>query len=657
MVKESIDTIISKIKEKNECQYENKYAYNLDTHSRIFSRIEESIPILLEIKAVLGGVNETYILLSTAIINKTLNDIQEYSKFLNLEFKSRSIGFHKDEDSLIYRLLSLDMTDDFEKYFQKIESSIFHEMRSSTISSKPDIKFEKLLRKEIDIAEYMLLCKEEKANRLGDFKDYKYGKIPDLGFIILKKEFINMDKNSKLLPKKNTYLYQEDIRYIHLKMKIKVLKEKTLKFKINYINAFWGESYTKPFSLIDIDQKKIIYSLTQTIKINKNTEEIIFDGYGNGKKNVYNLDKGYYVSVYVDDFLIFSEKIEIGLSPQKRLIRLKERLDKNITEIENNNYFEEEIEQEEQKILKIKKWKLFRTQKTKNKEIREQKNIIQSLYDKQNKKRENEILKIKEEYEEILKEIEEDIEEEKGYLREQQNIDDLQKKSIEKGRIQSSIKMNKKIIPTTIEQEFLLTLLDKNTINKVKRLKNSTENVDSADTEKLSFRLLKTKVGTINLELFMRDDTGYYNKPIGFYSFEGGVLKTIYILKEFEKAYDEIKNDLSSEVVGLVRTLNKEENIYIAIASREVGNMAMKMFRNPQFGRMNASFQSQMMISNGMKVIIHTSMMSALEAKVEDDEDDNIVMFQNGSNGVSIHCNDPIYYDLMKKELLTAIKD
>ena len=466
-----------------------------------------------------------------------------------------------------------------------------------------------------------------------------------------------MDKNSKLLPKKNTYLYQEDIRYIHLKMKIKVLKEKTLKFKINYINAFWGESYTKPFSLIDIDQKKIIYSLTQTIKINKNTEEIIFDGYGNGKKNVYNLDKGYYVSVYVDDFLIFSEKIEIGLSPQKRLIRLKERLDKNITEIENNNYFEEEIEQEEQKILKIKKWKLFRTQKTKNKEIREQKNIIQSLYDKQNKKRENEILKIKEEYEEILKEIEEDIEEEKGYLREQQNIDDLQKKSIEKGRIQSSIKMNKKIIPTTIEQEFLLTLLDKNTINKVKRLKNSTENVDSADTEKLSFRLLKTKVGTINLELFMRDDTGYYNKPIGFYSFEGGVLKTIYILKEFEKAYDEIKNDLSSEVVGLVRTLNKEENIYIAIASREVGNMAMKMFRNPQFGRMNASFQSQMMISNGMKVIIHTSMMSALEAKVEDDEDDNIVMFQNGSNGVSIHCNDPIYYDLMKKELLTAIKD
>ena len=170
-MKESIDTIISKIKEKNECQYENKYAYNLDTHSRIFSRIEESIPILLEIKAVLGGVNETYILLSTAIINKTLNDIQEYSKFLNLEFKSRSIGFHKDEDSLIYRLLSLDMTDDFEKYFQKIESSIFHEMRSSTISSKPDIKFEKLLRKEIDIAEYMLLCKEEKANRLGDFKD------------------------------------------------------------------------------------------------------------------------------------------------------------------------------------------------------------------------------------------------------------------------------------------------------------------------------------------------------------------------------------------------------------------------------------------------------------------------------------------------------
>lgn len=233
----------------------------------------------------------------------------------------------------------------------------------------------------------------------------------------------------------------------------------------------------------------------------------------------------------------------------------------------------------------------------------------------------------------------------------------IRKSIIEKKEIQSPIKKDTKIIPTTIEQEFLLPLLEKETIDKAKKLKKSDENVDGIDTKNLSFRLLKTKGETINLELFMRDDTGYYNKPIGFYYFEGLILKSIYILREFEEAYNEIKNDLSSEVVGLIRTLSNEENIYIAIASREVGNMAMKMFGNPQFARMNGSFQSQMMISNGMKVIIHTSMMSALEAKVEDDEDDNIVMFQNGSNGVSIHCNDPIYYDLMKKELLTAIKD
>lgn len=236
-------------------------------------------------------------------------------------------------------------------------------------------------------------------------------------------------------------------------------------------------------------------------------------------------------------------------------------------------------------------------------------------------------------------------------------VKDEKKSTTKKKETKEPIKKDTKIIPTTIEQEFLLPLLEKETIDKAKKLKKSDENVDGIDTKNLSFRLLKTKGETINLELFMRDDTGYYNKPIGFYYFEGLILKSIYILREFEEAYNEIKNDLSSEVVGLIRTLSNEENIYIAIASREVGNMAMKMFRNPQFARMNGSFQSQMMISNGMKVIIHTSMMSALEAKVKDDEDDNIVMFQNGSNGVSIHCNDPIYYDLMKKELLTAIKD
>ena len=366
LAKESIDAIISKLNEKDDYN-----SNSFDLRSRIFKRINFSIPLLLKIKAILGEANNTYILLSTALINKTLKGVQVYIK---------DKIYLTGDDSSILELFSLDMTEDFEQYFKKILPSILHEIRKNARQS---------------------------ASRIVDKSiGHKNGKIPDLGFIILEKELINMDKDSKILPKKNTYFYEEDIRYIHLKMKIKALKEKNIEFKINYVSS----CLAWPFLLTE----KVEYSFTEIVKIDNNTKEIIFKGYGNGEKNIY---KGFwYINVYANDFLIFSQSIKKNSPPIERLMEAEKKFKEDCIKIENSNYFEEEIEQEFQKLAEIEKWKLFRLRKTKENEIREQKRIIQDLHDKRKKQKENEISKINEEYVKNRKEIEKDIEIERTYI-------------------------------------------------------------------------------------------------------------------------------------------------------------------------------------------------------------------------------------------------
>ena len=370
LAKESIDAIISKLNEKDDYN-----SNSFDLKSRIFKRINFSIPLLLKIKAILGEANNTYILLSTALINKTLKGVQIYNT-------QKDKMYFTGDDSRILELFSLDMTEDFEQYFKKILPSILYEIRKN--------------------------ARQSASRKVDNFIGHKNGKIPDLGFIILEKELINMDKDSKILPKKNTYFYEEDIRYIHLKMKIKALKEKNIEFKINYVSSCLA--WTSRFLITD----KVEYSLTETIKINNNTKEIIFKGYGNEKKNIY---KGsWYIDVYANDFLIFSQSIEKNRPPIERLMEAEKKFKENCIKIENSNYLEKEIEQEYQKLAEIEKWKLFRFRKVREKEIGEQKRIIQDLYDKQKKQKEDEISKVNVEYLKDRNKIEKDIEIERTYI-------------------------------------------------------------------------------------------------------------------------------------------------------------------------------------------------------------------------------------------------
>lgn len=208
--------------------------------------------------------------------------------------------------------------------------------------------------------------------------------------------------------------------------------------------------------------------------------------------------------------------------------------------------------------------------------------------------------------------------------------------------------------------EMLLVLFDKNTIIKVKEQLISKTKKIPIDRYNMNFRLFLSKSGNINLELLAQNDLGMYFKPIGFYEMQNDNL-TITILKEFENSYEKYKKHFN--IKSKVNYLTLKENSFIAAGSRDVVSIIMKMFNSPKYNKHMPpsieNFQSENIISNGLKINIRTSMMGALETNLDDDNyelDDNLLIMYQNNNGISLHSVDKEYNDMVDKELLSAFK-
>lgn len=213
-----------------------------------------------------------------------------------------------------------------------------------------------------------------------------------------------------------------------------------------------------------------------------------------------------------------------------------------------------------------------------------------------------------------------------------------------------------------ILKEITQVLFENDTISKVKEQNKSFVEKIPIESQNISFRLFLALAKNINLEIMMRDEYGYFFKPVGYYEFhKDGKLKNIYVLKEFEEAYKEIKQNISSDLSNIVKFLTLEENGYIATSSREVGNVVRRMFDSLQYSPYNhfdfSKRQVENIISNGLKVQVRTSVGGALEAVLIDWDDpvDLFVMYQN-NDCISIHSSESVYNNMLEKSLLTALK-
>lgn len=177
----------------------------------------------------------------------------------------------------------------------------------------------------------------------------------------------------------------------------------------------------------------------------------------------------------------------------------------------------------------------------------------------------------------------------------------------------------------------------------------------------ITYNLRLSNLGNINLEFEVRDDYGVYNKIIGFYNFNSkGELESIHILKEFENVYEDIKGEVNFNFNNIVKYLTLEENGYISVCSREVINTVKSMFNSPKYSPNNHlsinTFQFENLVSNGLNVEVKTSMMGALEASLDESDEelyDVLVMFQKNGLDISIHCLEDVYSKLIEMKLLS----
>ena len=142
-------------------------------------------------------------------------------------------------------------------------------------------------------------------------------------------------------------------------------------------------------------------------------------------------------------------------------------------------------------------------------------------------------------------------------------------------------------------------------------------------------------------------------KPVGYYEFKENIISNIYVLKEFEEAYNNIKNDIDDNLNNKVKFLDIESNSYIAVCSMDVLNIAK--------GILNESISSPVQIvSNGIEIEISIYQMGIFEEVVEatvidenyEAEEEIFVLYTKNE----LKCVDSLYHSLREKGLLSALK-
>ena len=220
---------------------------------------------------------------------------------------------------------------------------------------------------------YWLIEHSQSSNYISRiFDDYKKIK-PKLTFEILSSEITNTD---------NKPLFTKFIRYIGLKLNIQVIEDSEITFHLKYIN---------PKGRVDRNTKSSPkgYTRLDTKTLDINDTHINFSGWGNSDKCTYAIGE-HRIEVYVDEYLIHTEKYRVDLAPSERIGKEISEAESRLRKINQTNYLENEIRVARNRMNEIQKFQLFRGSSEKQRQINEQQTKIDQLIEKsKNEKRRN----------------------------------------------------------------------------------------------------------------------------------------------------------------------------------------------------------------------------------------------------------------------------
>jgi len=172
----------------------------------------------------------------------------------------------------------------------------------------------------------------------------------------------------------NKPLYNKYIRYIGLRLNVKVTKNTSLTFYLKYL---------KPDGSINRNSKNSpsCYTLSETQELDTNTSSINFSGWGNADKCTYDIGE-HKIEVYIEDYLIYSKKFIVDLAPSEKFeIELK-KAEEKLTKIKKTEFYTSEIQAAHFEMSEIQKFQLFRRSTNKKSQISAQQRKIDNLHQK-----------------------------------------------------------------------------------------------------------------------------------------------------------------------------------------------------------------------------------------------------------------------------------
>jgi len=206
----------------------------------------------------------------------------------------------------------------------------------------------------------------QKSNLISNIID-KYKKIPPkLPFKIRSSIIITNTGNKPL--------YNKYIRYIGLRLNVKVTKNASLTFYLKYL---------KPDGSINRNSKNSPsgYTLSETHELDTNTSSINFSGWGNADKCTYDIGE-HKIEVYIEGYLIYSKKFIVDLAPSEKFEIELEKAEEKLTKIKKTEFYTSEIQAAHIEMSEIQKFKLFRRSTTKKSQISAQQRKIDNLHQK-----------------------------------------------------------------------------------------------------------------------------------------------------------------------------------------------------------------------------------------------------------------------------------
>ncbi|MDC0272332.1 hypothetical protein OAK67_01510 [Crocinitomicaceae bacterium] len=351
----------------------NKFALSIAVGQLTKDRAQDSIKSLEEIK-------DSFIRDAVNLLDQVKKAYEENKSKVNAEVekikREHPFGFAPINWTAVKESIANSID------WDKVNELIKEVLSQANLAKIKSSSNHKLKANFLELTQWLLRHTQKKTAIKKIISDYK--KIPPkLGFKIISAKVTNTD---------NKPFYTKYIEYISLEINVQVKQKSSIQFYLKYID---------PDGDVAANNKSPDgYTNTSIKELNTDVKTIIFPRWGD--KDDYYYETGeHFIELYVDEYMLISEKFKVDLSPSDKLKKKLKSAESKLKRIEKKIFLEREIKHAKIRMGEIKEFHWFRLPSERERQIEQQQNRISTLEKRATEMKKTELRVLKEEIEKL----------------------------------------------------------------------------------------------------------------------------------------------------------------------------------------------------------------------------------------------------------------